>query len=261
MKIRVLEMMLATMPFLGHQECVSQSLKINVANLIYKDDINITGSTYYRINALPGTNKLNGDYTRTSAVKYNNNDLMTIKWSDRAISNTIDIEQVQLYYVPNQNIHINLVVPGAVALGQSYSNIKPIKIKNKAFANIGAADVTLGVAFLNPEFGWYNVTFDTDCSRQFENSSSIISLDFRGTDTINVTNMNSMFEGCDNLQELRLDNFSMWNCCNNRDNMFLGCTNLATLMYGTASITLPTGINYDPQKTLEQACLLLDLGS
>ncbi len=261
MKITAPAMMLATTLFLANQECESQSLIVNAADLIYHPDINFVGAQSNYINTMPGANNANGDYEQTSSVKYNNQNLMTIKWSDIANSNTIAINKVDLYHVPGQNIHINLVIPGAFAASaQHYNAPKQIQIKENAFANIGAAGVTLDVAFQYPHFSNYSVLFANNCSRMFANSSSITSIDFSAADTYSVANMESMFEGCDNLRELRLDNFSMWHC-NNSQNMFLACSSLVTLRWGTAAVNLPTGPSYDPETTLLQVFSLLDLGS
>lgn len=115
MKITAPAMMLATTLLLVNQECVSQSYTIDANDLIYKDDINFIGlHQYQRINNQPGTMLENQDFRQISTVKYNNQNLMTIQWLDKAKGNIIEIEKVDLHYVIGQNIHINLVIPGAL---------------------------------------------------------------------------------------------------------------------------------------------------
>ena len=61
--------------------------------------------------------------------------------------------------------------------------------------------------------------FDSDCD---ENTKNIISIDFSHLDSSIITDMNSLFSGCNSLQKLDLNNLII-NSSTSMENMFSGC--------------------------------------
>ena len=77
----------------------------------------------------------------------------------------------------------------------------------------------------------------------FINLSALTSINFSVFSTSNVTNMFSMFSGCNNLTSLDLSNFNTSNVTN-MFNMFSGCNNLTSLDLSNFNTSNVTSMNY-----------------
>ena len=85
----------------------------------------------------------------------------------------------------------------------------------------------------------FNTSNITDMSSMFVGCESLTNLDLSDFDTSNVTNMSSMFIGCESLTNLDLSDFDTSNVTNMSD-MFVGCeslTNLDLSDFDTSNVT------------------------
>ena len=86
------------------------------------------------------------------------------------------------------------------------------------------------------DYSLYSIRMFCDCNK-------LKTLDLRGFDTSNVTNMGSMFSGCSALESLDLSSFDTSNVTD-MSHMFSGCTNLSSLNLSGFSTSNVTNMSY-----------------
>ena len=244
MKIKTLAIMLATTLALTNQECVSASFTIDMEELLSKGDINMlilpnqqpqithAGEHLWSFNQ-------QGGYEKTSKVKVNSLDLLSISWEGTEGEQAEQIymlKKLELSQVASPAITLKLRIPGTIK--DCGSNV-PVHIGEKAFKGLVSyvpqnlsleLEFVYGNGFVNAYRNGF-VKFPYNCSQLCEGSNVITGMDFSGADTSETIYMSSMFKDCTRLKELRLDNFNMQNVFNSL-NMFDNCQQLDTLKFG-----------------------------
>ena len=85
-----------------------------------------------------------------------------------------------------------------------------------------------------------SINANTNCSQMFKNKNNLQSINFNsGFNSSNVTNMNSMFEGCSRLSNLDISSFNT-SIVTNMSSMFDGCSRLSNLdisSFNTSNVT------------------------
>ncbi len=102
---------------------------------------------------------------------------------------------------PNGLIKLGIVVPG-------WWEGKSVRIKEGAFSGLNAPN-TFRLHLVFKEENGQRVMMPKDCSHMFEDSHSIVSIDFSGADVSHVTSMANMFANCTRLSTLDLRTFNL----------------------------------------------------
>ena len=115
-----------------------------------------------------------------------------------------------------------------VVLDESFKTFSPTTL-NHFFANLTKLETITGLEYLNT----VNVT---DMSSLFYGCEKLTSLDLSHFNTANVTNMSSMFEGCTGLTSLDVTNFNTANVTD-MSYMFFGCRRLKEIYVSDKFVT------------------------
>ena len=174
----------------------------------------------YNINILKQMKDKKKDYIKLEKNKNikeknkNKNEINAIFYKTNTFQNSMKIislfSNVNNYFAENADIFIN--------------GVKSSLVRNNSKSNYNE------ISF--PYEGFYYITLVfknkiTNCSNMFRNSDFIY-IDLSSFDTQNITNMQNMFYGCNNLINIDLSSLNTQNVTN-MENMFYNCNNLVNI--------------------------------
>ena len=122
-----------------------------------------------------------------------------------------------------------------IVFDKSFNTYAPTSL-NSFFKNLSSLETITDLEYLNT----VNVT---DMSSMFHSCRKLTNLDLSNLNTANVKNMRSMFDGCRNLTELNLSNFNTANVTD-MSHMFSKCTVLASLNLSKFNTTNVTNMSH-----------------